>query len=91
MDKLMSDLEEILRALYESEINVSISWIRDNGIDVELGDPLNGYDASDKVSEEFSARVILQAEEGFRQIVAGCHFEFASSAITKCRPAFQYN
>ena len=41
MDKPMSDLEEILRALYESEINVSISWIRDNGID---------YDASDKVS-----------------------------------------
>jgi hypothetical protein len=37
------DLEEILRALYESEINVSISWVRDNGIDVE-------YDASDKVS-----------------------------------------
>ena len=41
MDKPMSDLEDILRALYESEINVSISWIRDNGID---------YDASDKVS-----------------------------------------
>ena len=50
MDKPMSDLEKILRALYESEINVSISWVRDNGIDVELGDPLNGYDASDKVS-----------------------------------------
>src|ERR1700730_12659440 len=43
MDKPMSDLEEILRALYESEINVSISWVRDNGIDGELGDPLNGY------------------------------------------------
>ena len=50
MDKPMSDLEEILRALYESEINASISWVWDGGINVELGDPLNGYDANDKVS-----------------------------------------
>jgi len=50
MDKPMSDLEEILRALYESEINASISWLGDGGIDVELGDPLNGYDADGKVS-----------------------------------------
>ena len=27
MDKPMSDLEEILSALYESEINASISWL----------------------------------------------------------------
>jgi hypothetical protein len=45
-----SDLEEILRALYESEINASISWVWDGGINVELGDPLNGYAANDKVS-----------------------------------------
>jgi hypothetical protein len=50
MDKPMSDLEEILRALYESEINALISWVWDGGINVELGDPLNGYDANDKVS-----------------------------------------
>jgi hypothetical protein len=45
MDKPMSDLEEILSALYESEINASISWLWDGGIDVQLGDELNGYDA----------------------------------------------
>jgi hypothetical protein len=50
MGKPMSDLEEILGALYESEINASISWLWDGGIDVELGDPLNGYDAEGKVS-----------------------------------------
>jgi hypothetical protein len=50
MDKPMSDLEEIVRALYESEINASISWVWDGGIAVELGDPLNGYDAEGKVS-----------------------------------------
>ena len=42
MDKPMSDLEEILSALYESEINASISWLWDGGIDVMLGDELSG-------------------------------------------------
>jgi hypothetical protein len=50
MDKPMSDLEEILNALYESEINASISWLWDGGIDVALGDELNGYDAEGQVS-----------------------------------------
>jgi hypothetical protein len=50
MDKPMSDLEEILNALYESEINASISWLRDGGIDVALRDELNGYDAEGQVS-----------------------------------------
>ena len=50
MDKPMSDLEEILSALYESEINASISWLGDGGIDVELGDRLHGYDADGKAS-----------------------------------------
>jgi hypothetical protein len=35
---------------FESEINASISWVWDGGINVELGDPLNGFDANDKVS-----------------------------------------
>jgi hypothetical protein len=29
--------------VYASEINASISWLWDGGIDVKLGDPLNGY------------------------------------------------
>ena len=49
MDKPMSDLEEILSALYESEINASISWLWDGGIDLQLGDELNGYDADGQV------------------------------------------
>ena len=39
----MSDFEEVLINLYASAINVSISWIWDDDIDVKLGDPLNGY------------------------------------------------
>jgi hypothetical protein len=46
----MSDLEEILNALYESEINASISWLWDGGIDVALGNELNGYYAEGQVS-----------------------------------------
>jgi hypothetical protein len=43
------NVEPILDDLYESEINASISWLWDGGIDVKLGDPLNGYKAEDKV------------------------------------------
>jgi len=33
MDKPISYLEEILQTLYDSEINASISWLWDGGID----------------------------------------------------------
>jgi len=67
MDKPMSDLEEILRALYESEINASISWVWDGGINLELGDPLNGYAANDKVS------TFAEATAWFAKIGANRH------------------
>jgi hypothetical protein len=35
----------ILRDLYESEINYSVSCLWDGGYDVRLGDDLNGWDA----------------------------------------------
>ena len=44
------DIEAVINDLYASEINASISWAWDGGIDLELGDPLNGYDAYGKVS-----------------------------------------
>jgi predicted RNA-binding Zn ribbon-like protein len=44
------DLQVILTDLYASEINASISWLWSGGIDVKLGDPVNGYDAEDRVS-----------------------------------------
>src|SRR5260370_42326310 len=34
-----------LQRIYDSEMNVSISWLWDGGIDVKLGDEMNGYDA----------------------------------------------
>lgn len=36
---------EELQRIYDSEINVSISWFCDGGIEVKLGDEMNGYAA----------------------------------------------
>jgi hypothetical protein len=36
------DIEIVMKNLYESEINCSISGFWDNGWDVELGDEMNG-------------------------------------------------
>jgi hypothetical protein len=36
------DLAEELQRIYDSEIKVRISWLRDGGIEVRLGDEVNG-------------------------------------------------
>ena len=43
-------LEDELQRIYDSEINVCISWLWDGGIDVRLGDEMNGYLAEENVS-----------------------------------------
>jgi len=43
-------LEHELELIYDSEINVRISWLWDGGIDVRLGDEMNGYLAEENVS-----------------------------------------
>jgi hypothetical protein len=42
-------LEKELQKIYDSEINVSISWFWDGGIDVKLGDEMNGYVAEEQL------------------------------------------
>src|SRR6202521_4261992 len=42
-------LENELPKIYDSEINVEISWFGDSGITIKLGDPLNGYLAQTSV------------------------------------------
>jgi DNA-directed RNA polymerase subunit RPC12/RpoP len=37
------DLATELQRIYDSEINVEISWLWDDGIEVRLGDRMNGY------------------------------------------------
>jgi hypothetical protein len=36
--------------IYDSEINIEIGWFWDGGIDVRLGDKMNGYLAEENVS-----------------------------------------
>jgi hypothetical protein len=43
-------LEPELQRIYDSEINVRISWLWDGGIDIRLGDEMNGYLAEENVS-----------------------------------------
>jgi hypothetical protein len=38
-----------LQKIYDSEINVRVSWLWDGGIDVWLGDEVNGYVAEETV------------------------------------------
>ena len=47
MDNLASHLQRI----YDSEINVSISWFWDGGIDVTLGDGANAFVAEASLKE----------------------------------------
>ena len=43
------DLALELQKIYDSEINIRISWLWDGGIDVMLGDEVNGYEAAENV------------------------------------------
>ena len=44
------NLVDELQRIYDSEINIRISWLWDGGIDVWIGDDLNGYVAQDTVA-----------------------------------------
>jgi hypothetical protein len=51
-----------LQKIYDSEINVRISWLWDGGIDLWLGDEVNGY-----VAEETVSAASEIARPGFRK------------------------
>lgn len=43
-------LEQELQRIYDSEINIRIAWLWDGGIDVRLGDEINGFLAEENVA-----------------------------------------
>jgi hypothetical protein len=43
------DLAVELQKIYDSEINVRIGWFWDGGIEIRLGDDMNGYLAEETV------------------------------------------
>ena len=42
-------LEQELQRIYDSEINVRIGWLWDGGVDLRLGDEMNGFLAEENV------------------------------------------
>ena len=44
------DLATELQRIYNSEITVEIAWLWDGGIDLRVGDKMNGYLAEENVS-----------------------------------------
>src|SRR5215475_7574883 len=56
-----TDLALELQRIYDSEINVRIGWLWDGGIDVYLGDDMNGYVAHENVQSAADILPWLQA------------------------------
>jgi hypothetical protein len=50
MDKPTKWTWRRLQKIYDSEINIEIGWLWDGGIDVRLGDKMNGYLAEENLS-----------------------------------------
>jgi hypothetical protein len=61
-------LDEVLDRLYESEINVSISWIWDGGFELKLGDKLNGFDAESRTTIKTSAEAAAWLDQTARRL-----------------------
>jgi len=62
-------MAHLLQALYDAEINVSISWMWDGGFDVRIGDAWAGFSAEAKCATWAEAEAWLR-EQGNR-ILAG--------------------
>jgi hypothetical protein len=49
IDDTPPDLAVELQKIYDSEINIQIGWFWDGGIEVRLGDDMNGYLAEENI------------------------------------------
>ena len=59
------DLAAELQKIYDSEINIRINWLWDCGIDVRLGDQMNGF-----LAEETSADAAANRDPEVRAAAA---------------------
>src|SRR4051794_25557426 len=55
------DLAEELQKIYDSELNIRIGWLWDGGIEVRLGDEMNGFLAGETVPSTAEIIPWLQA------------------------------
>ncbi len=61
IDNTPPDLAVELQQIYDSEINVRIGWFWDGGIEIGLGDDMNGYLADETV------RTVAEITHGCRR------------------------
>src|SRR5262249_61256973 len=57
-----SDLGRLIADLYDSGINVSISWLWDDGIHLRIGNPMRGYRSEAQVQTLAEAADWLRGE-----------------------------
>lgn len=71
------DLTVELQKIYNSEINIRIGWFWDGGIEIRLGDDLNGY-----LAEE-SVRTVAEIVPGLQEAIA---YSYPSSSYARTQP-----
>ena len=79
------DLTTELQKIYDSEINIEIGWFWDGGIDVRLGDKVNGYLAEENVS--CVAEVLPWLQEAIAHFFPGSTYARSLSEEFRARAA----
>ncbi len=79
------NIADELQKIYDSEINIRISWLWDGGIDVWLGDDMNGYLAEENVRSV--ADIVPWLQEAIAHFYPHSTYANGLSADLKARAA----
>jgi hypothetical protein len=80
-----NDLAVELQKIYDSEINIRIGWFWDCGIEVRLGDEMNGYVAEETVASV--ADILPWLQEAIAHFYPASTYATSLSAETRERAA----
>jgi hypothetical protein len=81
------DLAAELQKIYDSEINVRISWLWNCGIDLWLGDDLNGYVAAETVSA--ASEIAPWLQEAIAHFYPASNYAASLSTEVRARAAIR--
>ena len=79
------DLAVELQKIYDSEINVEIGWVWDGGIEVRLGDRINGFLAEENVKS--SSDIIPWLQEAIAHFYPQSQYANSLDADIRTRAA----
>ena len=82
----MADLATELQKIYESEINIRIGWLWDGGIEVRLGDDMNGYLADETVRTV--AEIVRASAFNLRPFVRRAPVNVSRERTASLHPSF---